>query len=105
MTLKEEILTDIDDVFLNLDEFGETQLVEGKEITCIFDDEVLKTRQGSSELAIDESTALLFAKVEDLPKKKAGALLNINHKEYIIDDWKTNLGMAEIALHQNVTTC
>ena len=104
MTLKDEMLNDLDNVFLNLDDFAETHLVEGKEIQCILDDEALKTRQGSAEIGIDESTLLLFAKIEDLPKKKQGGLLNIDHKIYMIDNWKVNFGIAEIALHQNVST-
>ena len=96
------MLNDLDNVFLNLDDFAETHLVEGKEIQCVLDDEALKTRQGSAEIGIDESTLLLFAKIEDLPEKKKGGVLNVDHKIYKIDDWKVNFGMAEIALSQNV---
>lgn len=98
------MLNDLDNVFLNLDDFAETHLVEGKEIQCVLDDEALKTRQGSAEIGIDESTLLLFAKVSDLPKKKKGGLLNVDHKIYMIDDWKVNFGMVEVALHRNVST-
>lgn len=104
MTFQEEMLLDVESVFLTLGEFAELHHVEGKEIICVFDDEALKTRQGTAEIGIDESTLLLFAKVEDLPEKKRGGLLNIDGKEYMIDDWKVNQGMAEIALHQNVST-
>lgn len=103
MTLKDEITNDINFVFLALEDFAEKHLVDGKEILCVIDDEALKTRQGSAEIGIDESTLLLFAKVEDLPKRKKGGLLNVDHKIYMIDDWKVNFGMAEITLHQNVT--
>jgi hypothetical protein len=103
MTFKDEITNDIDNVFLELEEFAETHLVDGKEIRCVLDDEALKTRQGSAEIGIDESTLLLFAKIEDLPKRKKGGFLKVDHKIYIIDDWKVNFGMAEIALHQNIS--
>jgi hypothetical protein len=104
MAFKDEIANDIDNVFLNLNDFTETHLVEGNEILCVLDNDSLKARQGSAEIGIDESTLLLFANIEDLPKKQKGGLLNIDHKEYIIDDWKVNFGMAEIVLHRNVTT-
>lgn len=104
MTLKDEIANDINNVFLNINDFAEPHNIDGKEILCILDDETLKTRQGSAEIEIDESTLLLFAKVGDLPKKKKGGILIIDHKPYIIDDWNVNFGMAEIALHQNVST-
>ena len=104
MSLKDEIANDLTGVFLDIDEFAETHLVEGKEILCVLDNDSLKARQGSAEIGIDESTLLLFAQVEDLPKKQKGGLLNVDHKEYIIDDWKVNFGMAEIVLRRNVST-
>ena len=104
MTFKDEIANDINNVFLSEDEFAEMHLVEGKNIPCVLDDEALKTRQGSAEIGVDESTLLLFAHVNDLPKRKKGGLLNIDHKEYMIDDWKVNFGMAEVVLHRNVST-
>lgn len=103
MSLKDEIASDLDNVFLNIEEFAENHLVEGKEILCVLDNDSLKRRQGSAEIGIDESTLLLFAKVDDLPKKQKGGLINIDHKEYIIDDWKVNFGMAEIVLQRNVS--
>lgn len=103
MSLKGEIINDINNVFLNFDDFAEEHIIEGKKVLCIYDDESLKTRQGSAEIGIDESTLLIFAKVEDLPKRKKGGLLNVDHKEYMIDDWKVNFAMAEIALHRNIS--
>lgn len=102
MTLKDEITNDINFVFLALDDFAEEHLVEGKTIKCVIDNDSLKTRQGTAEIGIDECTLLLFAKVDDLPEKKKGGVLNVDHKIYKIEDWKVNFGMAEIALSQNV---
>ena len=104
MTFKDEIANDLNNVFLNIDEFAETHIVEGKEILCVLDNDSLKARQGSAEIGIDESTLLLFANIDDLPKKQKGGLLNVDHKEYMIDDWKVNFGMVEIVLHRNVST-
>lgn len=103
MSLKGEIINDIDNVFLNFDDFAEEHIIEGKKVLCIYDEETLKTRHGSAEIGVDESTLLLFAKVEDLPKRKKGGLLNVDHKEYMIDDWNVNFAMAEIALHRNIS--
>ena len=99
MSLKDEIEKDIDNVFLDLGDFADTHLVEGRDILCVLDAETLKTRQGSAEITVDESTLLLFAKESDLPKRQK--VLNIDHKDYLVDDWKINAGMVEIALHQN----
>ena len=102
MTLKDEMANDINLVFLALDDFAELHLIDGKEVFCVIDNDSLKTRQGTAEIGIDECSLLLFAKVDDLPEKKKGGILIIDHKPYKIEDWKVNFGMAEIALSQNV---
>jgi hypothetical protein len=103
MSLKDEILNDINNVFLNLEDFGVIHLIDNKEIVCIVDDDTLKLRAGSNELSVSESTLLLFVKESDLPRKVVGEDLLIDGRIYIVDDWKVNLGVAEVALHQNVS--
>ena len=104
MSLKDRILEDINSVFLNLEDFGETHTVDGKSIVCVFDDDALKIRSGSNELSVSESTLLLFAKESDLGKRKVvGEDIMIDGRIYIVDDWKVNLGIAEVVLHQNVS--
>ena len=103
MSFKDDILNDINNVFLNLEDFGEEHIIDGKPVICMFDDDALKVRSGSNELSVSESTLLLFAKVSDLPRKVAGDDLLIDGRIYVVDDWKVNLGVAEVALHQNVS--
>lgn len=104
MSLKDRILEDINSVFLNLEDFGETHTIDGKSVICMFDDDALKIRSGSNELSVSESTLLLFAKESDLPRRKVvGEDIMIDGRIYIVDDWKVNLGIAEVVLHQNVS--
>ena len=101
MTFKEELENDIEKTFLNIDEFGEEHTVDGRNIICMFDDDRLTARQGSNELAVSDSSVLLFAHVKDLPKRKvASEKLIIDGKVYVVDDWKVNFKMAEIVLHR-----
>ena len=103
MSFRDEILNDINNVFLNLEDFGEEHIIDGKAVICMFDDDALKIRSGSNELSVSESTLLLFAKESDLSRKIAGDDLMIDGRIYVVDDWKVNLGIAEVALHQNVS--
>lgn len=90
--------------FLNLGEFGEEHCVESKTIIAIIDDDELKNRQGGQELGVAESSLLLFAAVEDLPTRRpAGEGLNVDGREYIINDWREDMGIATIALGQTIT--
>ncbi len=104
MSFKEMLKSDIENVFLNTDEFASTHTIEGKEITCIFDDEALRERQSGSELGVSESDVLIFAHTDDLPSKKgAGEHVNVDGIEYIVNTWDENMGMTQIALSQTVT--
>ena len=86
--------------FLNLDEFGEKHTVEGRAIAAVLDDNALKERQGGQELSVAESSLLLYAAVEDLPARRpAGEGL----REYIVNDWSEDMGIATVALGQTVT--
>ena len=95
--------------FLNLDEFGEKHTVEGRAIAAVLDDNALKERQGGQELSVAESSLLLYAAVEDLPARRpAGEGLNVgaradHGREYIVNDWSEDMGIATVALGQTVT--
>lgn len=101
MTFKEELKADIDNIFLNLEDFGEEHIIEGKSLICMFDEDELKERQGTNDLAVSDSSLILFAREQDLAKRRvAGDSLVIDGKVYVVDDWKVNLGMIEAALHR-----
>ena len=88
-------------VFLNDMEFGEMVRVDGKFVMIVIDTDQLRKRQGGQELAIAESGTLFYARVEDLPPRKApGNNLNINGRECIIDDWSEDMGMATVILRE-----
>ena len=94
---------DITDVFLDLDFFGETHSVEGKEIVILIDNDTLKEKQGGQDLAVAESSVLFYAKCSDLPRRKAaGQSLNVDGRECTVDDWSENMGLATIALRENI---
>ena len=103
-SFKAMVETDRRRTFLNLDEFGEKHTVEGRAIAAVLDDNALKERQGGQELSVAESSLLLYAAVEDLPARRpAGEGLNVDGREYIVNDWSEDMGIATVALGQTVT--
>lgn len=98
---KEMLARDIRGVFLDGNEFADWHTVEGKRILAVTDPDALKELKASIDLA--ESTLLFQAAVEDLPPRRpAGQVLNFDGKEYTIDDWAVNMGMAIIILSEPV---
>ena len=103
-SFKEMVARDRRLVFLNPAEFGEEHIVEGKAIIAVLDDNALKERQGGQELGVAEASLMLYAAVEDLPARRpAGEGLNIDGREYIVNDWSEDMGIATVALGQTVT--
>ena len=103
MGFKDMVAADIAAIFLNQQQFGEPCRIEGKTIYIVIDNDELKERQGGQDLAVAESATLFHAAAADLPPRKApGSCLNINGRECIIDDWKEDMGMATIALRENI---
>ena len=104
MGFKDIVAADRLNVFLDQAFFGEMFRVEGKSIPIVLDNDELKHRQGGQDLAVAESGTLFYAKVEDLPPRRApGSNLNINGRECIIDDWQEDMGMATIVLRETIT--
>lgn len=104
MGFKDMVAADRLTVFLNVDEFGVEARVEGKLIRIVIDDDMLKQRQGSQELAIAESQTLFYARTEDLPRRIApGGSLNINGRERIVDDYREDMGIATVVLRETIT--
>lgn len=100
MTLKEQIAGDVQELFFMLEDFGETHKVEGKSIDVVIDNDALtKLKTESGYLA--DANLLLYARSEDLPKRRApGNPLNLDGKECIIEDWTENKGVSAVALQQ-----
>lgn len=91
------------DIFLNLDELGEEHDVADKTIICVLDDKALRDRQGGAELAVAESSILLYAKCEDLPSCKGfGAELMVDGRPYIVNTWNEDMGIATVTLSATI---
>lgn len=90
--------------FLDPDVFGEEYNIEGKTVAIVLDNDELKERQGGQDLAVAESATLFYARVEDLPPRRApGSTLTVNKRPCTIDAWQEDMGMATIVLRETIT--
>lgn len=105
MSFKDDIIADINAVYMNVEEYGSPHSIEGgKPITCVFDDEALRERQAGQEIGVAEAVVLLFAKTSELPPKKpAGSHFNVDGREYLVADWSEDMGVSQITLNQVVS--
>ena len=104
MSFKEQLLRDLDAVFLNTDEFAELHRVEGKEIPVVVDSDQLNKLKRGQILGLIEADMLLMGKETDFPRNlEPGRLLNVDGRELIVVNSGKDMGLAEVALRQNRT--
>lgn len=102
MDFKEQIKNDLETVFLNPAEFGETHRIEGVKVVCVIDDDALQELKKGQILDVVEADMLIMARAADLPRDlDPGRLMNVDGKEMIIVKSGNDMGLAEVALRQN----
>jgi len=104
VSFKEQILKDLDAVFLNLDEFAELHRVEGVKIAVVVDNDQLNKLKQGQILGLVEADMLLMGREVDFPADlEPGRLLNVDGRELIIANSGKDMGLVEVALSQNRT--
>lgn len=104
MSFKEQIQKDLDNVFFNLDEFGELHRIEGVEIAVVIDSDQLNKLKKGQILGLIEADMLIMGRAVDFPDYlEPGRLLNVDGRELIVANSGEDMGLVEVALRQNRT--
>ena len=103
MSLKGLIASDINDVFINTDDFCDTHTIEGVGIKCSIDNDEMSNLTGGEEFSVGESVLRIFAKTTDLSDANLiyngyGSHIEVDGRIYTVTDWYENMGMTEIHL-------
>ena len=100
---RDMVRTDRDFVFLNLDEFGEIHMIEGCPAKAVIDDPILG-KSAMDAIGLAECDIIVFAKVEELPcVRTEGESLNVDGREFTVQSWREDFGIAEIKLAQQIS--
>ena len=104
MSLKDQFMADIENVFLNGDEFAEDHVIEGKTVRCVVNNDSLIPIKEGHILGQVEADLIVYGKTEDFPRSRGPeSLLNVDGRELIVVKWGEAIGLTEIALKQNRT--
>lgn len=82
---KEQLERDIDAIFLNPEEFGETHVIDGKEMTVVIDSHKLAELKAKAQYAdaIYTASLLVFVKPKDLGYRPAvDSFLEVDGRDY-----------------------
>lgn len=100
-TFKELVAADVSNVFLNLQEFADTRLINGKQMAVVVDDNELlerdKARMGTHIDGIYTARRLIYvSKAEFGPCPAQGALLTMGTKQYRVTTCTEEAGILAI---------
>lgn len=105
MTFKEIIRADIDNVFINPDEFAADHTVNGKKMPVIIDNNELIERAKSIKSNMDGiyvKTTLIYVKAKDFGSlPQVGSALNLDGKIFKVTDASNEDGLYSIHLEAN----
>lgn len=102
---KRLVASDIFDVFLNLEEFGETHNVNGKDMTVIFDDIENINREKRMKSHMDGLYVrqyFMYCAVSDFgPMPAQGSVVTVDRRKYGVVDAAEEMGILSITLEAN----
>ena len=96
---RDAILSDVDSVFLNADEFAETHILNGERVTCVVSVDVDKE---ATPEGVYLSTMTVYVRASALSRKPVeGELWNIDDGLHFVRNVSDEMGMLVIVTEAN----
>ncbi len=100
MDFKASLLEDINEVFLDEDEFAEKAIIEGIEMNVVLDTDMISPADKKYQVAVyDVVFYVARSCFDEIPQ--AESMMDFNGHEYMIVNVSDNMGMLKIALSRN----
>lgn len=106
-SFKDVLKDDVNNTFMNLDEFADTHIVDGKEIPVIIDENEIIEREKKMKSNMDGvyvKQKLIYVKADDFGALPAiGRAIMLDGKRYIVIDAVDEQGVYSITMESNRT--
>jgi len=90
---------DIDNVFINGEEFADSHLIDGRELSCVVDSDLYQKRNSIAPGSVFASRLMLHISAEVLGyKPKQDQLMIVDGGRYIVLEVAENMGMFTITM-------
>ena len=100
MSFKDLVENDISNVFMNIDELGETHNIDGEDITCIVDDDKLK--ENAIKSGTYKGEKLIYVPLTSLQGLYVqGAKISFDGEDFYLADVANDMGMITLTLTKN----
>lgn len=106
MGFKEVVDNDIQNVFMNSEEFGTEHTLNGRKVICVIDEEKFQNKQKNGLISTEEGVfqngfTLFIGKPHLNTRPHVGEKITIDGVKYEIAASKYDMGMYEIDLFRN----
>ena len=103
MSFKDDVRSDTEDAFFDLDEFAEIHEFNGRKLMACVDVQELVKRERQSGKSLEDGTYrkrfLVFVKQSDMPKPPAtNNIVTFDEKKYIVKEAHIEADVVEIVL-------
>lgn len=106
-SFKELVQKDVGDVFLRLDEFGDTHIIDGKEMTVLVDDNEIIEREKKMKSNMDGvyvRQKLIYVKADEFGSLPAiGRAIMFDGRRYMVLEAVDEQGVYSITMEANRT--
>lgn len=99
MSLKDDMARDLDEIFLNEDDFAEVRTVAGRKIKCVLYEDA--PTAGTDEMGVAQYSYTLQARADDIPNLRAGDTLRIDGNIWAVIDISNDFGMAVVKMSKH----
>lgn len=99
MSFKTQIAQDISSVFINADEFADTHNIDGVDVVCVIDTDILHERSSMVPDAVFGNQIAVHIKASALTEKPVhNQLMRIDDGLYLVREIAENMGMYTLTL-------
>ena len=105
MNFGDMVREDVKDIFLDPEVFGESHIVDGREMTIIIDENELVEREKKVKTmaeGLHNKQLLIYVSKEDFgPEPSIDCLLELDSEHYMVTDVSNEDGIYSISLEEN----
>lgn len=100
-SLKEIVVSDVTDIFQNLEEWGEIHEIGGREVICIIDTDISTNMKLANILGVYDNSVVIYLKCGDIPKPKVYSRLSVDGSLHLVTRVAIETGMLVIVAEES----
>ena len=98
---KQAVDDDIDDVFLNLEEFAEEHEIDGEKVSCVIDTIMTQGDGDASHIGIFVNQVRIFVRQDLIEVPVEGEVLRVDGHRFLVKSVSREMGVVVISAERN----